>query len=196
MMIDIKIQHVLNSIPSIKNRVIIRYSKNLDIYGKQEATLGFSIELFRYCLSLPGLGDTLKLELYKRFNVMLRETNLINFIPPMEPVQGVISAPFYYGSTLPNSTPEELQAILTIDVSPLASSKFYNFTAVEQVFVFAYPVSYGILFKVLDQNLFLTTLAWKRRTEIFIINEQEIPYYVYETKYITTLLNYTNSFYF
>lgn len=192
-MLTKKVDYVLGDIAPLRKYIIERYSKNLDIYGSQEATLGIFIDIFNYCLSLQDLGHTLKLELYKRYSNLLREAGLAYFIPNEPIPKPIPTMPYYYGSNSANLNPLILQTVLSQDISP-KSDKTYYYTAIEQVFIIAYPKEHGPLVRITDQNGYNVTNGWSIREVNFILESQFVQYYVYETKNIVTLTNFSNTF--
>ncbi len=194
-MLDIKIKYLLDNLSYIQEKVITKYNKNLDIYGKQEAILGISIAYFAHCLSLPGLGDNLKLELYKKFSALLRSANLVDIIPSITLPSISGNRPFYYGASVPGVSIQILQTFLTEDFGA-KETKTYSFTATEEVFILCYPQEYGALTRIVDENDFEVLNGWEVRTGNAILGIESVPYYIYETKYITTLTGFFNTFYF
>lgn len=194
-MLDIKIQYIIDNIVYIRSEIIKKYTKGIDIYGKQEATVGIYVEMLYQSLLLPMLGESLRLELYKKINSILTETKIMSAIPkPIIPSVGT-GDPYYYGSAAKDLTVAQLQSLLSkAYVAP--GNIDFTYSAVEQVFYFCSPSYLGSLVEIRDINLFNTSNGWKLRTETFIIEGQSVEYYVYETKYITTLNNFRNFFYY
>ena len=108
--------------------------------------------------------------------------------------------PFFYGAT-PSTVFTVYTALTKLIESK--SNKSVLFNGVNKYFSFAYPVSYGLLTQILDQNQFPFNIAtdWVRTTvnvtSVGLTNNYvNIPYYVYTTASQTTINNGTYTFKF
>lgn len=189
-MLDFKINYILEREDEIFEKLLTRYDKNLSLRGVQDMTLGIYLKILIYTLRLTYLGDNTRLELYKKLLEALRKNGLIFRIP--EPDLPEASYPYYYGVGDPALTPTQIQA-LTTDLTP-KEDKSYLFSLTAQVYYVAYPAYYGNLVSILDNNQFETLPGWDIRTENFTMGVNSVSYFIYEFKYITTQVGFTNTF--
>lgn len=195
MLLDYKIASIIEQQPGVKMKILDRYIKGLNLYGKQDAVLGTYFDMLVTAISVIGLGDNFKLELYKKITSLFRDNSILittSSAPAVPPGTGLA---FYYGSGSYDITVEEIQTLLTRDIS-FKANKSYKFSPDIQVFIFAYPESYGMLDKILDQNQFDTTPGWDVTLEIFTIDGAPVDYYVWKFRNVTKQLNFINSFIF
>ena len=196
MLLDKKIANIINNAGTVRTNIASKYLKGISLYGKQDTTLGIYFDMLVTAISVQGLEDNFKLELYKKFTGLFRD-NVLLFPPsdlaPVPPPREDLA--FYYGSADYTISVVDIQAYLTRDVSP-KTDKSYTFNPVLEVFILAYPVSYGSLRSITDPNQFETISGWDVTIEPFIINENTVDYYVWRFKNITSQVNFINNFIF
>lgn len=101
---------------------------------------------------------------------------------------------YYFGVGAPGLNGAAIAA-LTKNVIANTPSVARDFSPVEQVYYFAYPLSYPVLTSILDDSGFETISDWTVRT-VSITNafSDTRDYRVYEFNNITTQTNFTNTF--
>ncbi len=194
-MLDYNIDTILKNAPLARMRIIDRYIKNLSLYGKQDPVLGVYLDMLLTTLSMVGLGDNFRLELYKKTTALLRDNSILKLTPATPRNPAGTGLAFYYGSGPLNMTPEELQSLLSRDIS-FKENKSYKFSPTLERFIFAYPTVYNLLDSIEDQNGFNTLDGWGVRTADFTIDGELVSYYVMEFNHITTQLDFVNTFIF
>ncbi len=105
--------------------------------------------------------------------------------------------PYFYGVGSKSLSVTQVQELTKQVVTK--SNKTYAFSPTNQVYYFAYPQSYGLLSSIKDTNNFETLDDWTVRSEIFNTNgsyflDNNVSYYVYEFKNLTTQVNFNNTF--
>ncbi len=194
-MLDFSINYILDRKDEIMQKLMVRYSKNLTLRGKQDVTLGLYIKILLYSLQLTYLGYNTRLELYKKLLEALRKNGLMFKIP--EPPAPSTEYPYYYGAGVPGLTPIDLQD-LGVDTSA-KEDKIYTYTnVVDEVYYVAYPAYYGSLTSILDLNGFETIDGWDIRQEDFLVTTGEgdinVSYFIYEFSHITSQVSFDNTF--
>jgi len=189
-MLDYKIEYVTDREDEILQKLLVRYDKALALRGAQDMTLGVYIKMLMYTLRLTFLGDNTRLALYQKLAAVLRKNNLMLRIP--EPDLPEASYPYYFGSGAQGLTPVQIQA-LGVDTSA-KGEKSYVYSPTVEVYYIAYPAYYGSLSSILDNNSFETLPGWTESTENFTIGVNLVSYYIYEFDYLTTQVNFTNTF--
>ena len=195
MLLDEKIADIINNAYTVRTKIASKYLKGTNLYGSQDATLGIYFDMLVTAISVQGLGENFKLELYKKLMGLLRDNKLgaSSFgVAPNPPGTGLA---FYYGSADYDIPVVDIQAYLTRDIS-IKKNKAYRFSPTLEVFILAYPVSYGTLGSILDQNQFETKPGWDVTTESFTIDGIPVDYFVWRFKTITRQVNFINNFIF
>lgn len=105
------------------------------------------------------------------------------------PIANVIDSTFYYGVGAPSANAATIQAMTKV-LGP-RESKTFTFSPVGQVYYFAYPVSYGALTSIKDDNNLNITEDFTITTKTFDLELPNFgggtsPYFVYEFENITS----------
>lgn len=190
-MLDSKIDFIVLNEDNILNEVLNRYMVNLSLLGFQDTILGINIKIIIRLLQVSFLGDTIRLELYKKLNNILIENNLISMLTRTK-CPTPAGSPYYYGVGAPGLDESEIQN-LNIDISE-KSDKTYTYSPTMEVFYVSYPKDYGLLTSILDNNGFETLPGWTQTEVTFVLGGVPIDYYVYEFNNLTTQVNFTNTF--
>lgn len=191
-LLDFNINYILSKKDVITQTLSGMYDKNLDIYGKQDFRSGIYIALLISLLEVDYLGPNTRRALYIKLIETLRKSSVtaVYKIPNTPPPIAINRT--YHGVGIPALIPTAIQ-LLSSELSA-KETKSYNFTLDEEVYYFAYPASFGLLSSILDLNGFETINGWLYRVETFIEDAVPVSYLVYEFKYITSQVNFVNTF--
>lgn len=75
-MLETKIQELIDSKEIITLAIVSGYIANLNVYGKQDATLAITVDMLLSFLSLKYLGYNIRLALYKKIITLLQRNNI------------------------------------------------------------------------------------------------------------------------
>jgi len=195
--IDEKIDFILAKEDYINTSLMTSSMTKQSLYGKVNTKISIEITKLIFLLqSKSWYGDNLKLELYKKLVDMTRKRGLIFKIPETELTY---QETVYYGIALPGLA----EGDITTELGSASSDKQDNTyaytthpTTPTKVYYYAYPIEWGHLSKIYDDNGFNTLNGYLEREVLVNIGGINKSYYLREFTEISSVTDFDVTYVF
>jgi len=191
-MLDYKIQYLLGRRDEYMSKFMAVLSSKLELYGKADFIGALYLDMLFSTLTLTFLGQTQRLELYKKLVDMLRKVGLNTRIP--EPISTASGYSLCFIDSDAPGLDETGIVNLSSSLIKLEGDIVEVYAPSMQVMYFCYPATYSDIHTIVDQNNFNVTNGWSMRILTLTVDGQPVDYKVYESNNLTTLNNYNITF--